>query len=114
MKKTARAALLSGLVFPGLGQISLKRYMRGAAFMLLTAGGLTLLVFKAVRDALSILNRMEIQGAVIDFQTLLNLAVESSTSLSGSYRIPLLLIVGCWLISIIDAIRTDKGEGPSG
>ena len=82
--------------------------------MLLTAGGLTLLVFNAARDALSILNRLEMQDGFVDFQTLLNLAVEASTTHSGSYQAPLLLIVGCWLISIIDASRTEKREFPSG
>ena len=34
MKNSMKGALLSGLVFPGLGQIALKRYRRGFALML--------------------------------------------------------------------------------
>ena len=34
MKNSLKGALLSGLVFPGLGQVVLKHYKRGFALML--------------------------------------------------------------------------------
>ena len=113
MRKAERAVLLSGLVFPGLGQIYLKRYGRGVVIMLLVAAGLTLLISVATRDALSLLNQLEIQGAAIDFQTLLDVAVEASTGRSGSYAGPLLLVVGCWLFSMLDAYRIGKTKNLS-
>ena len=34
MKKSTKALLLSAFVFPGLGQIALKRYKRGLLFVI--------------------------------------------------------------------------------
>ena len=113
MRRGGRAVLLSGLVFPGLGQIYLKRYGRGFVIMLLMAAGMILLISMATRDALSVLKQWELQGAAIDFQDLLNLAVETSTGRSGSYRGPLFLVVGCWLFSMLDACRVGKTKNLS-
>ena len=35
MKRSTRAVLLSGLVFPGLGHIFLKQYLRGSILVLI-------------------------------------------------------------------------------
>jgi len=97
--------MLSGLVFPGLGQIYLKRYGRGIVVMLLVAIGLALLISVVARHALSLLNQLEMEGATIDLQTLLDMTAEASTGRSGSYTAPFLLVVGCWLFSVLDACR---------
>jgi hypothetical protein len=33
MKKSSKAALLSGLIFPGIGHMVLKQYLRGSVLM---------------------------------------------------------------------------------
>ena len=103
MGKAGRAVILSGLIFPGLGQVYLKRYGRGVVIMLLVAIGLTLLISVATRDALSLLNQLEMQGETIDFQTLLDVTAEASAARSGSYTALFLLVAGCWLFSMLDA-----------
>ena len=44
MKKAIKAALLSALVFPGVGQMYLKRYVRGLIPMVLILAGLGMLI----------------------------------------------------------------------
>jgi len=59
MSKSLRAALLSGLVFPGLGQIVLEHYKRGVVLMLTVLACLSVVVVKAVQQALTILDRIQ-------------------------------------------------------
>ena len=113
MRRARRAVLLSGLVFPGLGQIYLKRYRPGVIIILLVVVGMILLISMAARDAFSVLKQWELQGAPIDFQDLLNVAVETSTGRSGSYMSALSFVVGCWLFSMLDACRAGKTKNLS-
>ena len=95
MGQAGRAGMLSGLVFPGLGQVCLKRYGRGVVVTLLAIAGLTLLISMATRDALSVISQLEMQDAAIYFQTLLDVTVEASTGPSFLHTGPLLFVVGC-------------------
>lgn len=76
--------------------------------MLLAAIGLTLLISVAMRDVLSLLDQLEMQGTAMDFQTLTDVTVEAVTGRSGSHTGPLLLVIGCWLFSMLDAYRIGK------
>ena len=51
MKASIKAALLSALVFPGVGQMSLKRYVRGLIPMVLVLTGLGVLIAQATAGA---------------------------------------------------------------
>jgi hypothetical protein len=109
MSNALKAALLSGLVFPGLGQIILKRYKRGIALVVVT---LTLMVFfisYAVNQALQILDRIAVEGRMIDMGTISDI-VDRTGSPSGSPMINLLLmsVLGCWLFGLVDAYLIGK------
>jgi hypothetical protein len=102
MKTAAKAALLSGLVFPGLGQLYLKRYWRGTIIMLLALTGFGFIIGTATMSALDTLEKMQSQGAV-DIGAVSDLAVSATASSSLFYNILLLLVACCWLFSTIDA-----------
>lgn len=109
MSNSLTAALLSGLIFPGLGQVVLKRYRRGVVLMLIVVACLTVLVAKALQQAFAILRQIELAGGVIDIDAILNAATQSSTtsdSLVFNY-VSLLLIV-CWVFGVVDAYRIGK------
>jgi hypothetical protein len=122
MNKAIKAALLSALVFPGLGQMYLKRYVRGLIPMALTLIGLGVWVVDATVRALQELDRIQIQGGLIDPNAIAGRVAASSAS--GGWYSPLLLpmIIVCWLISVIDAYMLGKrvadqpgsGEGRMG
>ena len=66
MKNSIKGALLSGVVFPGLGQVILKQYKRGIALMLIALVNMLLIIVKAVQQAFIILNKIELEGGVIN------------------------------------------------
>jgi TM2 domain-containing membrane protein YozV len=112
MNRAIKAALLSALVFPGAGQMYLKRTLRGLIPMLLTLAGLGVLVAQATFAVLGELEKMQIQGGFADLNAVAERAAASSAS--GSWYSPLIvpLIVFCWLASAIDAYRLGKAAEP--
>ena len=109
MTQALKGALLSGLVLPGLGQIMLKHYKRGIALMLIVLTALFVLVAQATHQALTILERIEAEGGIIDLSTISTAATQSSTASDPTvFTIVLFLIISCWIIGIIDAYRLGK------
>jgi predicted acyltransferase len=119
MKKSLKGALISGLVIPGMGQIFLKGYKRGAILILMISVGMLIFVLKAVEQAFIILENIESAGGVLDMNAILNAAAVASTSPANStmnYALSFIFI--CWLYSIVDAYllgrRIDREMGESG
>ena len=111
MTKSLKAALLSGLVFPGAGQILLRRYGRGILIMVCVLAAVAVLVVTAARTATVMLRQLEMQGEVIDLDTLVRLAVEASHSTAPTYAGSIIWIVFCWVFSVIDAYRIGRALG---
>ena len=115
MNNALKGALLSGLVLPGLGQILLKRYMRGLAIVAVVLSSLTVMVLKTSQLAYSIIERMEFESRGMDMQAISEAATQAAaTSDNRAFYIGLWVIVGCWLFSIIDAYiigrKLDRGQ----
>ena len=109
MNNAVKAALLSGLVFPGLGQVVLKHYKRGVALMIAVSVSMAALVIKTVQYAFTILQRIELEGGVIDIETITAAATQAtSTPASFMFNFWFLLIVVCWIFGIVDAYRIGK------
>lgn len=108
MNKAIKAALLSALLFPGLGQMYLKRYARGLIPMVLILVSLGLWIVDATVRALREIDKMQIQGGLIDPNVVASRAAAASAS--GEWYSPLLLpmIIVCWLLSVIDAYMLGK------
>ncbi|TFG90950.1 MAG: hypothetical protein E4H15_06725 [Syntrophobacterales bacterium] len=108
MKPSTKAALLSGLAFPGAGQIHLKRLWRGITIMVCVLSGIGVLVWMATIRALVILDQLQNQVNQVDMQTISDLALASSADMSPYYNLIWIFIVCCWLFSIVDAYRIGK------
>jgi TM2 domain-containing membrane protein YozV len=106
MKTAIKAALLSGFVFPGLGQIYLKRYKRGLTILL------GIIIGTVTVSALESLKAIQSGGGIADMETISNLASIDSAR-SGIYlRLILLFVVCCWLFSVADAYKIGKRSLP--
>jgi len=109
MRNALKAALLSGLVFPGLGQFVLKHHKRGIALMIVVLACLMAIVIKGVQQSLATLEKIASEGGIIDVKTVSNAASQASTTSSSLiFNLGLLLIIICWMIGVIDAYRSGK------
>lgn len=109
MTNAIKGALLSGLVYPGLGQVVLKHYKRGIFLMLTVLAGLLVIIVVAVRQAFTILEKIEIEGGMIDINTIANAAAQASSPSGGLLiKIFSLLIMIGWIYGMVDAYRIGK------
>jgi len=115
MKNSMKGALLSGLVFPGLGQIALKHYWRGFALVLAVMAGLYIMIVTAVQQAYVILDTIEAEGGMPDSNTISQAAAQAAAA-SDSPMITAVsvLILVCWIVAIIDAWRIGKQKDLEG
>ena len=106
MTKSIKAALLSGLVFPGLGHIVLKQYLRGSILMLFSLIALAAIVTMATRRALEIVDSINNGQVPVELGALSELASHSMSNTDNSIANVSLIVFGlCWLIGIIDSYR---------
>jgi hypothetical protein len=109
MNNSLKGALLSGLVFPGLGQIVLKHYKRGAIIMLTVLVSMSVIIIEAVQKAFTILEKIGSEGGTIDMNTISTAATQASTTSDNLlFSFALLLIIFCWIIGVVDAFRIGK------
>jgi len=109
--------LFSGLIFPGLGHMMLKQYLRGSILVLATLTALSVIVTVATRRALSVIESINSGEMPLDTGALTELAANSVSSADNStVNISLFVIVACWLIGMIDSYRLgiieEKSKSP--
>ncbi len=111
MNNSLKGAFWSGLIFPGLGQVVLKRFKRGAVIMLVFLVSMSVIVVKAVYSALAILENIETEVGAISMSSISNAATQAST-ISGSltFNLVLLLTILCWIFAVVDAYRIGKEQ----
>jgi TM2 domain-containing membrane protein YozV len=106
-----KAALLSALLFPGWGQLLLKRYKRGVAIILLTVIGVLSIVFYVIQVAVTVLKTAPLKKEAVNFSAVVNLSVEAIKSLNLFYLLIILLfIILLWIFSIVDAYLLGKKD----
>lgn len=103
MKKTIKGVLLSGLVFPGLGQLFLGKKELGAGLILVTNIGLAGVVYSIFKRILMIMTQMQpdFEQGIFDFRRLIDLTLQSSSQANQVLdTISVTLITGCWIVSV--------------
>lgn len=109
MKNSVKAALLSGLIFPGLGQLKLKHRARGMALMFIVLASLLVIVIRSVQQALAVLENIELADGEIDIGSILNSVTQAPTTFDSLiFHLASSLIILCWVIGVIDAYRLGK------
>lgn len=108
MNNALKGALLSGLGFPGLGQIVLKYYKRGVALMFVVFGCLLVIALEAIQKAFTIVEKITSGGAV-DMSRITEAATQgAATSESLITKLAFFLIIVFWNIGVVDAYRIGK------
>jgi hypothetical protein len=109
MKKSLKAALFSGLIFPGAGHFALRRYLRGMIFFVPSIISLLFIVGNSIRKALAIVGQIERGEIPLDPQVISSLVSASATGPdSAMLNTAQWIIIFCWIISMIDAYRLGK------
>jgi len=116
MSRAIKAALLSALLFPGLGHFFLKKYIAGTVLAGVTVAGLYIVVAQAVESALQITERIrngEIQPDVAKLTALVSGQAAGADVQLLNMATAVLVI--CWVAGIVDAYRIgyaqDKKSG---
>jgi TM2 domain-containing membrane protein YozV len=107
MKTSTKAILLSAFVFPGAGQLYLKRYRQGLIIMLLAIAGLGYIIWRATIVALSSIDRMA-QSGNVSVREMKDIVAAQSAGTSPYDNIIPLVIICLWIIGIVDAYISGK------
>lgn len=109
MNQSVKAALLSALVFPGVGQIVNGHIKRGWTFVAIVAVLLVMLISKLMQQALLVLEEMQKKGAAIDINEVSRISAEVVSFSNNLFlNVTLSILIVTWLISIVDAYRVGK------
>ena len=106
MTKSTKAALLSGLVFPGIGHFVLKQYVRGSILMLVALIAMSAIVRIVFQQAQAIVDRVVSGEIPLDTAAISTLVAEPSNDSDGFITsVSWTVFLACWLIGIIDSYR---------
>lgn len=110
MKKPLKAALFSALIFPGAGQLLLKKYTSAFLFGVVAVIGLYLLLSNLMARVQEIVDKIQSGEVSPDLVTIIELVNEQSLTSAQSLSPAFLLFMIAWLVSIIEAYRVGKKE----
>lgn len=111
MKRSTTAALLSGLVFPGLGQFLLRRHVRACLFLLVMA----VAVFILGRHVLALADAIvtDLNSGALPFDPVAIAArIEAGGADQASITVASWVALLCWLASVGDALWPDQRQIP--
>ena len=106
MKKPLKAALLSGLVFPGIGHLYLGSRLRGFPLLAMALAALSVIFTIAYRNAQLVVGRILSGDVSMEFGAITQ-AISESTSAADNMvnSIAIVVVVACWLAGIFDSYR---------
>ncbi|MCH8278085.1 MAG: hypothetical protein IIC12_04040 [Proteobacteria bacterium] len=106
MTKPLKVVLLSGLVFPGIGHLVLKHYLRGSVLIILTLLAFSAIVTVAVRRVLSVVDSINSGEIPVESGAITELVSNSISSADNLIvNISLIVVGACWVVGIIDSYR---------
>ena len=102
MNRSVKAALLSALVFPGAGQVFLKRGARACLFVLPTIAAITVFVNDALTQATLIADQILAGTAPLD-PVALAVRLEQGSGDSALGTAAAIVMLVCWIGATVDA-----------
>ena len=110
MKRSTKAALISGLVFPGLGHIYLRSFVIGLVLLCLAGGALYTVANTAIETAYEVAGEIENSGMAVDSASISRLVEQRSQQAGQSANMAEWLLMACWLVGIIDSYRIGRKQ----
>lgn len=115
MTKYLKAALLSALVFPGVGHFSLKKPLQGSMLAGIAIVCLYFLLTAVVDIAQGLSVRIQSGEVPLDVTKISELLSQQLAGSDGQLvNIPSLLLVICWTVSVVDSLRIGWAQEKKG
>ena len=108
MKISTKAALLSGLVFPGIGHMYLKRYVHGVILSLGAASAIYFIVSVVVTTALEVSEKIQGGNVPLDMGAITDLVSQQLSGAERSMNIATIGLVVFWVIGVADSYRQGR------
>lgn len=108
MNKPLKAALFSAFIFPGTGQLWLKKYFTAVYFAFFSCIGLYLLFSDLLSRAQEILEEVQLSEVTMDLASITELVQQQSAITPGSLTPAFTIFLVAWLVSVIEAYRVGK------
>jgi hypothetical protein len=105
-----KAALCSALIFPGAGQLILKKYLSACYFAIFAGVGLYLLFANLMVRAESIIDKIQRGEVIADIATITQLVHKQSAAVNDSLSPALIIFSIAWLVSVVEAYRLGKKQ----
>ncbi|MCK9505418.1 MAG: hypothetical protein M0Q95_14715 [Porticoccaceae bacterium] len=110
MKRSTTAALLSGLVFPGLGHLYLRKYIRGI-FLAGAAGVLFYTILSvAMSTAFEVVDKMQSGHVPLDVESISELVATQARSHERSTGAATVALIMVWAVGIADSYREGRAR----
>lgn len=111
MKKHTKAVLLSGLVFPGMGHLYLKRVLPGVVLLGTALTSVYFLLSSILEKAFIISNKIQSGDMPLDVAAISEFAAKQSTGADGRLlNIATYTLLICWVIGMVDAYRVGRSS----
>jgi TM2 domain-containing membrane protein YozV len=111
MDCATKAALFSTFLFPGWGQIYLKRYKRGIAIIVPVLSGALSICWSVIQVALNIIESAPFKKGAVSVSAVIKLSINSVQATDIKHvSLILLMIISLWLFSIFDAYLLAKKQ----
>jgi hypothetical protein len=113
MQRSTKAALLSGLVFPGVGQIYLKRHLRACLFLVPALAAVLYFSGEVLEPVLTIAREIERGAMAFDPLAIEERLRQNGQAASPAINLAALVMLVAWIGSIVDAWLAGKQSSPS-
>ena len=111
MNKSTKAALLSALVFPGVGHMYLKKYLFGTVLAGVSSVGIYSIISKTVENALQIVEKIQSGSVQPDVAAIAALVSEQPIGAEADLlNTAMTVFIICWLIGIVDSYRVGRTQ----
>lgn len=108
MKISTKAALLSGLVFPGIGHMYLKQYIHGVILSLGAASAIYFIVSVVVTTALEVSEKIQGGNVPLDMGAITDLVSQQLSGAERSMNVVMIGLVVIWVIGVADSYRQGR------
>ena len=111
MNLAIKGALFNALLFPGWGQIYLKKYKKGILIIIGIVSGVISILWSITQATINILKIAPFKKGTVTFSAVVQLAIDAVKALNlSNVSLILLSMILLWIISIIDAYQIGKKE----